>query len=309
MNPSNASFTNANNYAMSCVLDGITAPCGQVMRAVNNGTVNLNTLGLSTTGGLADFGNAGLGGLVIDLSNQQRIWKSDKVAPLAPPKLGTYTPGPARTSLSEDPRGGEASGHWEYFYELSAFFLEPQNPPFDVSGITKQANDILAKQACIDFANRILNAVSTKDNPVLRGGDLQQLFKDFLAQKHGGYTRVKPPGSAGYGSPTGLIRKGNGKIFSRGYPSMSAAEQTAYDAATTVAELFHMAGRNDYYTDRALAEAAHNIPEYAALYRGFNPQWNVFDPRYVDKAGAAKDPGHGGWSSYFHDIQRQLCGP
>ncbi|MBA3355315.1 MAG: hypothetical protein H0U18_05120 [Pyrinomonadaceae bacterium] len=88
---------------------------------------------------------------------------------------------------------------------------------------------------------------------------------------------------------------------------MSNAEQTTYDAATTVAELFHMAGRNDYYTDRALAEAAHSIPNYAAMHRGISP--TVFDPRYVDKAGAAKNPNHGGWSSYFHVIQRQLCGP
>jgi RHS repeat-associated protein len=183
-----------------------------------------------------------------------------------------------------------------------------QNP--DVPGTTELVNDILSKQKCIDFANRILNAVSTKDNPLLRGGDLQQLFKDFLGQKKGGYTRTKPPGSAGYGSPIGLIRKGDGKIFSRAYPSMSGSQQTAYDAGTTVAELFHMAGRNEFYTDRALAEAAHSIPEYRDMYRENNqPQWNVFDPRYVDKVGAAKNPNHGGWSSYFHDIQRQLCGP
>jgi hypothetical protein len=104
-----------------------------------------------------------------------------------------------------------------------------------------------------------------------------------------------------------LIRKENGKIFSRAYSSMSGAEQTAYDAGTTVAELFHMAGRNEYYTDRVLAEAVHNIPEYAALSGFFSP--TVFDPRYADKAGAAKNPNHGGWSSYFHDIQRRVCGP
>ena len=186
---------------------------------------------------------------------------------------------------------------------------QPQRLGFDITGITNQVNAILSKQDCIDFANRILNAVSTKGNPVLRGGDLQQLFKDFLGQKNGRFTRIKPAGSAGYGSPTGSIRKGNGKIFSPVYSSMSAAEQTGYDAETTVAELFHMAGRNEYYTDQALAVAAHNIPEYAALYRGFNPQWNVFDPGYVDKRGAANNPNHGGWSSYFHDIQRQLCRP
>jgi hypothetical protein len=88
---------------------------------------------------------------------------------------------------------------------------------------------------------------------------------------------------------------------------MSSAEQTSYDAGTTVGELFHLAGKNEYYTDRVLAEAVHAIPEYAALARGLTP--NVFDPRYADKAGAAKNSNHGGWSSYFHDIQRQLCGP
>lgn len=170
-------------------------------------------------------------------------------------------------------------------------------------------NGTLAKQPCIDFYKRILNAVSSKSNPLLRGGDLQEIFTDFLAQKKGGYTRTAPPGSGGYGSPTGLIREGNGKIFSRGYPSMSNAEQTATDAATTVAELFHMAGRNAFYTDRELARAVHNIPEYAAMYQGNNPKWNVFDIQYEDKEGTRKNANHGGWSSYFHDIQRQLCRP
>lgn len=86
---------------------------------------------------------------------------------------------------------------------------------------------------------------------------------------------------------------------------MSDSEQTAYGAGTTVAELFHMAGQNEYYTDRALAEAVHDIPEYAKMSRFFSP--TVFDPRYEDKEGAVKDPNHGGWVSYFHDIERQLC--
>jgi hypothetical protein len=141
--------------------------------------------------------------------------------------------------------------------------MDPQNP--DMAAITNQVEAVLSTLRRIEFGVRILRAVSTKDKPVLRGGDLREIFDDFLLQENGGYTRAKPPGSAGYGSPTGLIRKEDGKIFSRAYPSMSGPEQTAYDAGTTVAELFHMAGRNDYYTDRALAEAVHNIPEYAAL--------------------------------------------
>jgi YD repeat-containing protein len=185
----------------------------------------------------------------------------------------------------------------------------PKNTAFDITRITNQVDAIIEKLRCVEFGKRILNAVSTKDNPVIRGGDLRDIFDDFLLQENGGYTRTKLPGSAGYGSPRGLIRKGNGTIFSPAYSSMSGAEQTEYDAATTVAELFHMSGRNEVYTDRALAEAARSIPEYAALYRGVNPESNVFDQRYRDKSGAAKNPNHGGWSSYFHDIQRQVCGP
>jgi hypothetical protein len=58
-----------------------------------------------------------------------------------------------------------------------------------------------------------------------------------------------------------------------------------------------------------LSDAVHNIPEYAAMYSGKIPESNVYDPRYRHKADAAKNENHGGWSSYFHDIQRQLCGP
>jgi YD repeat-containing protein len=200
-----------------------------------------------------------------------------------------------RINKDEDGRG-----HYELYFM-------PQKRGFDIPEITKQVNKILSKQACIDFANRILNAVSTKDNPVLREGNLQEIFKNFLDQKNGGYTRNKPRNSGGFGSPTGLIHKGNGKIFSRAFTWMSDTQQTAYDVGTTVAELFHMAGRDEYYTDRALAEAVRNIPEYAKMSGFLSP--TVFDPGYEDKKGAAEDPNHGGWSSYFHDIQKRLCGP
>lgn len=173
----------------------------------------------------------------------------------------------------------------------------PQNP--DIPSITDQVNDILSKKACVDFANRILNAVSTADNPLLKGRDLKEVFKDFLSQKKGGYTRKKPATNAGYGSATGLISKGNATIFSRAYGKMTSEEQTAYDAATTVAELFHMAGQNEYYTDRALAEAAQGIPEYASQM-SLSPQNNVFH------SGNASDRYDGGYSSYFHNIARTL---
>ena len=199
-------------------------------------------------------------------------------------------------------------GHWELISIGSELMsLGPQNTAFDITGITNQVDAILANLRCVEFGKRILSAVSTKDNPALRGGDLREIFDDFLLQQNGGFTRTMPPGSAGYGSPTGLISKQNGMIFSPAYSHKTRAEQTEYDAGTIVAELFHLAGRNKTYTDRALAEAVYSIPEYASM-SGFSSP-TVFDPGYEDKKGAMEKPNHMGWSSYFHDIQRKVCAP
>jgi len=304
-----ARFGDIFNTTAGCMIDGIPSTCDMAMSLRNRGAgdrvtkalvYNHGTRGIDWYGDVHEEGVAGFTFLEFRSATG-----------------GTMGGGYAPDTYSEVLGGTQNSSVTIYGGAALAStavgagpnYIQPQQTGFDIAGITTQVDAILSKLRCIEFGKRILNAVSTKDNPVLRGGDMREIFDDFLLQENGGYTRTKPPGSAGYGSPTGLIRKGDGTIFSRAYPSMSAAEQTAYDAGTTVAELFHMAGQNEYYTDRALAEAAHNIPEYAALYRGFNRQWNVFDPSYVDKAGAAKNPNHAGWSSYFHDIQRQLCGP
>jgi hypothetical protein len=51
--------------------------------------------------------------------------------------------------------------------------------------------------------------------------------------------------------------------------------------------------------DKSICPAYYDRPEEFAQ--------EIF--RYADKAGAAKNPNHGGWSSYFHDIQSKVCGP
>jgi len=60
----------------------------------------------------------------------------------------------------------------------------------------------------------MLKAASTKDNPVLDGGDIQKIFTDFLAQKKGGISRERMEG-ARYGTAVGRIGvngDGNGII-------------------------------------------------------------------------------------------------
>ena len=181
--------------------------------------------------------------------------------------------------------------------------LVPQNSGFDLDGIKRLVNQALSNSDCAGFISRVLNAASSKSNPVLDGGDASKIFTDFLNQKHGGLTREKPEGSLGYGSPTGRIAKGNAKIFLIG----GVANQTVTDAIGVIGELAHLAGSKESYTDQLLATIVHGIPEYAALSRMTTPHSNVFDPNYERKAEAAKNPNAGGWSSYFHDIQRQKC--
>jgi hypothetical protein len=57
------------------------------------------------------------------------------------------------------------------------------------------------------------------------------------------------------------------------------------------------------YWDYELAVAVHNIPEFADK-NPLRPQSTVFDQEYT---GNAKDRYDGGYSSYFHNIERIYC--
>jgi hypothetical protein len=210
-------------------------------------------------------------------------------------KVGEEVEGLVVTNIDED-----GLGHWELIN------VEPQNQlPQTVIDIV---NSKLANPACIEFGKRILNAVSTRDNPVLNEGDLQAIFREFL-DNNGQLTREKPSGSGNWGSPKGLIRKGNPTIFSKlNYPS-SIVAQTHYDATVVIGELFHFAGEKGFYTDRALAEAVRDIPEYAAQETLITP--TIFEPGFPakDKKDALKNPNHKAWSTYFHHIERMFCRP
>ncbi|HYW73746.1 MAG TPA: hypothetical protein VE961_22170 [Pyrinomonadaceae bacterium] len=177
--------------------------------------------------------------------------------------------------------------------------LLPQNSPVD------SAKKALSQSSCSEFYKRVLNSpnVNTKGNPVLEGGDLSKIFQDFLDQKKGGLTRTRPEGSAGYGSPTGLIRPGNKN--SNGAIYLPAGQGDYADAVGLVGEIFHLAGSKGYYYDYELAVAVHNIPEYASKFP-LKAKDNIFDPSYGRKA-QVKDKYDNGYSTYFHNIERIFC--
>jgi hypothetical protein len=59
------------------------------------------------------------------------------------------------------------------------------------------------------------------------------------------------------------------------------------------------------YYDYELAVAVHNIPEFAAKFpKELGAEDDVFDPAYT---GNAKDRYDGGYSTYFHNIERIFC--
>jgi hypothetical protein len=132
-------------------------------------------------------------------------------------------------------------------------------------------------------------------------GDLEKLFFNVLNQTKGGFTRNNIPGGAGFGSADGTIKaggNGNAVIF---LPLMSEFQNWG-DAQGSIGELMHLAGKNGY-SDYELAVAVSKIPEYASEFNG-PPENNVFHPKYQ---GDAKDKNSGGYSSFFHRVQRVIC--
>jgi hypothetical protein len=126
------------------------------------------------------------------------------------------------------------------------------------------------------------------------------MFEAVVSGK-GGFTRERPPGSLGYGSPTGSIAKGDATIYLAGDPKLSPAQQLASDTDGALGELMHLAGAKQLFSDRDFAEVVrHDFPGVSrAPYPG--------DKNYKFFKEAAKNPNHGGWSSYFHDVVRQRC--
>lgn len=167
-------------------------------------------------------------------------------------------------------------------------------------------NDLYAKVVatlndpkCRKFAADILGVVSKKNPVYPEGGTLLDVYRAFILQPKPQplFTTQMPPGSLGYGSVVGNIRKGNAQIAMPRFP----------DADGMIGELFHLAGRNTYYTDKQLAEAVRKFPEYAAVAdKAIDPTRNVYDPRYQAPSDWTKE-NEGAYSAYFHYAQYNIC--
>jgi len=160
-------------------------------------------------------------------------------------------------------------------------------------------NKTFSDAGCQTFMSDVLNAASTKGNPVLHGGDIQQIFKDFLAQTQGGISRQR---ITKYGSAGGKIGA-NGTLYLPAYAN-PVPSQVWLDASGIVNELPHMAGSkggwpdHSEYDDKALSLATSR----AGYHRFFN--LSASNNPFVGKKAKPDDVR---WSNYFHNILRQFC--
>lgn len=133
-------------------------------------------------------------------------------------------------------------------------------------------------------------------------------FGAFLNQnKRTVFDRKLPPNSAGFANPSGNIKQGNAMIH-------IAGSQVLYDAEATLSELFHLAGRNRFYSDKDLATALSKSTYSSLAYSRvgpdgpmwISPEMNIFDSRYKGKPHWT-ERNQLGYSAYFHTIQSNIC--
>ncbi|HJT67512.1 MAG TPA: fibronectin type III domain-containing protein [Pyrinomonadaceae bacterium] len=290
-----ASLANPQSYGGGCLVDRLPTDCNLAMRLLANGSAARcpqNDCGPRMVNGQLTplyLTEGGFGFWVKGTKQQPKQRKAPTLRKDTPQERA------ARKKLKRE-RGGDPFGVGRD--EVESFNLDE---------IRRMVTAALNRPICRDFYTRVLNAanVNTKKNPVLEGADLSKIFDDFMNQKKGGFTRKPVPGGAGFGSPTGLIRPGNpnsnASIFLP--PPVDDIDLDFSDAIGAVAEIFHLAGSRAFYDDEQLANAVHNIPEFASKFP-LSAKNNVFDPAYQ---GNPKDPEDGGYSTYFHNIQRIFC--
>ena len=143
------------------------------------------------------------------------------------------------------------------------------------------------------------SVVSTKNPVYPDGGTLLDVFNAFFNQStpHELFPTDLPEQSLGTGNPIGSIRESTGAIALAG----------KLNADGIIGELFHLAGRNRNYTDKQLAEAVRQFPEYAKVANAaLDPSLNIYDPAYQAYSRWTEE-NQGGYSAYFHYAQFNIC--
>ena len=149
-----ASFTNANNLAVGCKLDGVAASCSNVQRAISAGRVG--SLTLSTTGGPADFANLGIF-VTISPAPPQR---------LKPPTLKpAMTPNPDPELGGRNPYNIGPDEGLQYLINISftsgLLDPEPQNHVDPSNPWPREPHPQKKRNpSCDAFTNRLTNLIS-----------------------------------------------------------------------------------------------------------------------------------------------------
>ena len=142
--------------------------------------------------------------------------------------------------------------------------------------------------------------MSNRKNPIFPAkGSLVDVFNAFSAQgaTPSLITRKKTPYSWGYGSVVGKIKNGDAAIF------IPDGGTTGSEADTVIAEIFHLAG-TDNYSDEQLAKAVYHSRYASDAASVIAPQANIFDNQHYQARGWKE---HQAYSVYFHYIQMLHC--
>jgi hypothetical protein len=308
-----SSFSNANNLTTGCKMDGVAASCDSVMRALGNGTADLRSL--STTGTVADFFNAGFGGLVMPFVNSRSQWKND-----APPKSGgpprlqpaSHHANPHWVSSTPDSEGGP--GHWETSFEINYFLgavfgSDPQNTALtsgEVDILASDLKNLLNNAECAAFIEKVLKQL--KSDTGRSNYDTADISELFSKVKSGRGFDWRPGLNAQARGGGGYDHNGNNIASISLKPTLvfgnlSNTSQSVSRGLTIIHELFHVAGYDHQLMARAVYNAGGRFDSSWKAWRGDFPRPN--DPLFQMKSDV--DELDGAYSGFFKNVLEQKC--
>jgi hypothetical protein len=79
--------------------------------------------------------------------------------------------------------------------------LDPQNAvAFGIPGIRSGLQEAVSSSECSSTISNLLNGVANSKNPLVKTDNIMAMFESVLSGT-GAFTRERPPGSLGHGSP------------------------------------------------------------------------------------------------------------
>jgi hypothetical protein len=279
-----------------CIVEGMSWDCMSAYRLVELGVADE----VVPTTVYAVYKDGRTKPIWIGLTRPDPLGKAVSNSPTGDPSVGTG--GTGSTGHAPDSGWVVLAGTSDSSVTVvaGADYVSTTGAQNSYSEVYQKVAEVLRESKCAKFARDILGAVSGKNNPVYpEGGTLLDVFQAFLKQPlpHDLFTNNLPPGTLGEGNPVGNIRKGTAQIALPGFPY----------ADKIIGELFHLAGRNKFYTDKQLADAVRMFPEYTKVADdALDPTVNIYDSRYQPPPSWT-EANQGGYSAYFHYAQYNIC--